>query len=196
MAWFSESVEDISLRKRMAKVSSINLHHEWHKVKNLGQIQKMLPAIIIIRKGNAKNFASWRNKTWKIKRIINIVNSISVADSEFDKNDVSANAFLVSLGIDSLIDSWILDSACSYHMYPNRQWFDTFKTCNAGTMLMGNDARCNVIGPGTIKVRIFERIVKILTNVKYIPDLKKNLISLGHWILWAIVIHPKMKLGK
>jgi hypothetical protein len=44
---------------------------------------------------------------------------------------------------------------------------------------MGNDARSKTIGRGTIKVRMFDKIVKILTNVKYVPDLKKNLISLG-----------------
>jgi hypothetical protein len=64
-------------------------------------------------------------------------------------------------------------------MCPNRMWFDTFKSCNAGTVLMGNDARCKAIGLGTIKVRMFDGIVRILTNVRYVPNLKKNLISLG-----------------
>jgi hypothetical protein len=44
---------------------------------------------------------------------------------------------------------------------------------------MGNDARCKAIGLGTIKVKMFDGIVKIVTNVRYVPDLKKNLISLG-----------------
>jgi hypothetical protein len=61
----------------------------------------------------------------------------------------------------------------------NRMWFDTFKSCNASIVLMGNDARYKAIGLGTIKVRMFDGIVKIFTNVKYVPDLKKNLISLG-----------------
>ena len=42
---------------------------------------------------------------------------------------------------------------------------------------MGNDARCKDIGLGTIKVRIFDGIVRILTNVRYVPGLK--MISLG-----------------
>jgi hypothetical protein len=60
----------------------------------------------------------------------------------------------------------------------NRMWFDRFKSYNVGTVLMGNDARSKAIGRGTIKVRMFDKIVRILTNVKYVPDLKKNLISL------------------
>lgn len=37
-------------------------------------------------------------------------------------------------------DSWILNSACSFHMTPNREWFDTYKSVNCGTVLMGNDS--------------------------------------------------------
>jgi hypothetical protein len=44
---------------------------------------------------------------------------------------------------------------------------------------VGNDARCKAIGIGTIKVRTFDGVVRTLTNVRYVPDLKKNLISLG-----------------
>ena len=58
-------------------------------------------------------------------------------------------------------------------------WFDTFKSCNVGTVLMGNDARCEAIGLGTIRARMFDGIVRILTNVRYVHNLKKNLISLG-----------------
>jgi hypothetical protein len=64
-------------------------------------------------------------------------------------------------------------------MCPNRMWFDTFKSCNMNIVLKGNDARCKAIGIGTIKVRMFDEIVRIFTNVRYVPDLNKNLISLG-----------------
>ncbi|KAK3040178.1 hypothetical protein RJ639_028428 [Escallonia herrerae] len=49
----------------------------------------------------------------------------------------------------------------------------------SSTVLMGNDAVCEVMGIGTIKIKMFDRIVRTLGDVRYIPDLKKNLISLG-----------------
>ena len=64
-------------------------------------------------------------------------------------------------------------------MCPNRNWFDTYKSCDAGTVLMGNDARCKVIGIGTVKIKMFDGVVRILSDVRHIPDLTKNLISLG-----------------
>jgi hypothetical protein len=58
------------------------------------------------------------------------------------------------------------------------QWFETFKSCNVDTVLMGNDTMCKAIGIGTVKVRMFNGVVRTFTNVRYVLDLKKNLISL------------------
>ena len=44
---------------------------------------------------------------------------------------------------------------------------------------MGNDATCPVIGVGTMKIKMFDEIVRVLSNVRHVPDLRKNLISLG-----------------
>ena len=44
---------------------------------------------------------------------------------------------------------------------------------------MGNNAVCKTIGLGTIKVKMFDGIVRTLSEVRHVPDLKKNLISLG-----------------
>ena len=35
-------------------------------------------------------------------------------------------------------------------------------------------------GIGTVRVRMFDGIVRTLTNVKHIPKLEKNLVSLGY----------------
>ncbi|CAM6100140.1 unnamed protein product [Calypogeia fissa] len=85
---------------------------------------------------------------------------------------------------------WILDSACSYHMCPSREMFCSYKS-QVGNVLMGNDHPCQIIGIGTIKIWMFDGIVRTLTNVRHIPDLKRNLISLGaldtHGCKWATV---------
>jgi hypothetical protein len=44
---------------------------------------------------------------------------------------------------------------------------------------MGNDISCKVVGVGSIQIKMFDGTVKILTDVKHIPELRKNLISLG-----------------
>jgi len=43
---------------------------------------------------------------------------------------------------------------------------------------MGNDIVYKTVGIGNIRMRMFDGQVRILTNVRHIPDLKKNLLSL------------------
>ena len=44
---------------------------------------------------------------------------------------------------------------------------------------MGNDAMCKTVGIGNIRVRMFDGQVQTVTNVRHVPDSKKNLLSLG-----------------
>ena len=43
---------------------------------------------------------------------------------------------------------------------------------------MGDDHICRLEGIGTILIRIFDGMVRELKHVRYIPQLKKNLISI------------------
>ena len=77
------------------------------------------------------------------------------------------------------LNEWILDSGCTYHMCPHRDWFTTYEFADCGTILMGNDVSCKAIGIGSIKIKTHDGVVRTLTKVRHIPDSKCNLISLG-----------------
>ena len=53
-----------------------------------------------------------------------------------------------------LFDDWVLDSRCSFHMSPRRDWFDTYESCNGGTVIVGNNAPCMITGIGSMSLRI------------------------------------------
>ena len=72
-----------------------------------------------------------------------------------------------------------MDSACSYHMMTNKDWFDTYRLVNFGYVRMGNDASCRVVGMGNIIVKMFNGVIKTFCDVRHVPGLRKNLISLG-----------------
>ena len=76
-------------------------------------------------------------------------------------------------------DEWILDSGCTYHMCPIREWFFEFQEVDGGVVYMGNDHPCKTAGIGSIKLRNHDGTTRILRDVRYVPKLKKNLISLG-----------------
>ena len=45
--------------------------------------------------------------------------------------------------------------------------------------MLGNNLACKVAGIGTINIRMFDEIERDLKQVRYVPELKRNLISLG-----------------
>ena len=63
-------------------------------------------------------------------------------------------------------------------MCPHKEWFDSYKPCDTGTLLMADDSSAKAIGIGTVKVKIFG-VVRTLANVRHVPRLRRSLISLG-----------------
>ena len=46
-------------------------------------------------------------------------------------------------------------------------------------VLMGNNASCKVASIGIVRIRMFDGVVRTLGEVKHVPNLKRNLISLS-----------------
>ncbi|KAH9685883.1 Integrase catalytic domain-containing protein [Citrus sinensis] len=59
------------------------------------------------------------------------------------------------------------------------EWFTDFRNLESGAVVMGNDQPCRTMGIGTIWFKMYNGMVKELKEVRYVPTLKKNLISMG-----------------
>ena len=44
---------------------------------------------------------------------------------------------------------------------------------------MGDDHPCSIEGIGTVRVKMIDEIVRELKEVRYVPQLKRNFISVG-----------------
>ena len=64
-------------------------------------------------------------------------------------------------------------------MSPNWDWFTTYKIVFEGVVLMGNNASCKIAGVRTIKVKMFDKVARTLSDVRHVPELKRNLILLS-----------------
>nr|GEW03181.1 retrovirus-related Pol polyprotein from transposon TNT 1-94 [Tanacetum cinerariifolium] len=73
----------------------------------------------------------------------------------------------------------IVDSGCTFHVIPHRSWFTTYESFNGGNVYMRNHSICLVIGKGNIQVKMHDGVVRTITGVRHVPDLKRNLISLS-----------------
>ena len=46
-------------------------------------------------------------------------------------------------------------------------------------MFMVNNVSCQTVGMGNIRIKMYDNTIRTLTSVRHVPELKKNLISLG-----------------
>lgn len=76
-------------------------------------------------------------------------------------------------------DKWVIDSGCSYHMTSRREWFVEFSEVAGGQVLLADDRSVSVQGIGSIRINAKGGTVKNLTKVRYVPNLKRNLISVS-----------------
>ncbi|KAK3030465.1 hypothetical protein RJ639_039150 [Escallonia herrerae] len=83
------------------------------------------------------------------------------------------------VSISSSDEGWILNTSFSYHMCPNRDWFVIYRSFDGGKVLMENDVACKMVVIDSIQIRMHYGIVRNLIDVRYVPELRKNLISLG-----------------
>lgn len=64
-------------------------------------------------------------------------------------------------------------------MTPNWEWFSTLSPIEGRVVNMENDSFCNVVGIGNIQFKQHDGTHIPLTEVKYVPEMEKYLISLG-----------------
>ncbi|KAM2496278.1 hypothetical protein ACFX1W_036168 [Malus domestica] len=102
--------------------------------------------------------------------------------SEANVAEVETYVFDFALTTSSSFDcatKWVLDTGCTHHITPHKNWFSSLKEFDGGVVFMGDDNPCTTKGIGTVRLKLHDGMVKELTGVRYVPNLKKNLISLG-----------------
>jgi len=67
----------------------------------------------------------------------------------------------------------------TYHICPNREWFASFEKLDRGLTLFSDGHTCQIEGLYTIRIKLSDRMVRELKNVRYISQLKENLILVG-----------------
>nr|GFC89427.1 zinc finger, CCHC-type [Tanacetum cinerariifolium] len=99
----------------------------------------------------------------------------SSSGSTYDDSKVM---MVMSAQAHALLD-WIMDSECSYHMTPMLGILFDFLECDGGSVQLGDNEECKIRGIGKVRVKLKDMSSFVLHNVRYIPELKRNLISVG-----------------
>ncbi|GJV18496.1 retrotransposon protein, putative, ty1-copia subclass [Tanacetum coccineum] len=113
-----------------------------------------------------------KNNHKKSTCYIKKVDQPSSSGSTYDDSEV-----MMVMSAEALLD-WIMDLGCSYHMTPRLDIFFDFLECDRGSVLLGDNRECKIRGIDKVRVQLRDGSSFVLNNVRYIPELKRNLISL------------------
>ena len=96
------------------------------------------------------------------------------------ENSYEGYCLIVLAGCVASHDEWIFDSACSFHICANRDWFSSYKSLQSGNVVCkGDDNLRAIVAIGSIQIKTHDGMTRTLNNVRHIPDMARNLISLS-----------------
>ncbi|KAK2990145.1 hypothetical protein RJ640_007547 [Escallonia rubra] len=91
----------------------------------------------------------------------------------------SSTALSVESRVDDNSKVWYVDSGASIHCTPHRDCFSDYVHSDYGHVTVGNGYRCSIVGKGKVKIKLSNGGTLILNDVRHIPELPKNLISVS-----------------
>ncbi|GKB46849.1 zinc finger, CCHC-type containing protein [Tanacetum coccineum] len=102
-------------------------------------------------------------------------------DQDSDSSDDEGSAYfgeaLMVVGNDEMTEL-VMDSGGSYHMTHRRDFLYEFKVFDGGSVQLGDNRTCTIKGTGKVKIHLHDGSSFILEDVRYVPGLRRSLISL------------------
>ncbi|KAE8660039.1 hypothetical protein F3Y22_tig00116959pilonHSYRG00493 [Hibiscus syriacus] len=83
------------------------------------------------------------------------------------------------LSVNSLIESWILDSWASFHSTPCQEIMENYVSGDFGKVHLADDETLKIVGKGDIRLKLPNQTTWKLTGLRHIFGLKRNLIYVG-----------------
>ena len=90
--------------------------------------------------------------------------------------DIHGDALLCA--VETITESWIMDSGASFHACHQKEVMQNFRHCT-GKVKLADNKTLDITRVGNVSVKTTLGTNWILKDVKFIPDLKRMLISVG-----------------
>jgi hypothetical protein len=110
-----------------------------------------------------KKFGHYKSECPKLKNKEEGDKKSSSVAGVVEENDEGSDLVLaVTISDSHFYDKWVLDTACTAHMSPKRDWFINYELVNDSSILMGNDVTYKIVGFGAVRIRMHDGTVKRL----------------------------------
>ncbi|KAK3017333.1 hypothetical protein RJ639_005486 [Escallonia herrerae] len=94
-------------------------------------------------------------------------------------NERTYDDLCLSATVDDNSKVWYVDSGASIHCTPHRDCFSNYVHGDYGHVTVGNGYRCSIVGKGKVEIKLSNGGTLVLKDVRHIPELQKNLISVS-----------------
>jgi hypothetical protein len=75
--------------------------------------------------------------------------------------------------------SWVVDSGAYFHITSHKEYFTSYTSGVIGQVRMENSGSSTIVGKGTICIETNTGCRLVLDDVRHIPDIRLNLLSVG-----------------
>ena len=73
----------------------------------------------------------------------------------------------------------MVDLGALLHATPHKKYFQNYTKGSFGFVYLGDDGACEIVGKGTVSIKLANGNTWMLNDVKHVSSLRKNLISTG-----------------
>nr|GEV36617.1 retrovirus-related Pol polyprotein from transposon TNT 1-94 [Tanacetum cinerariifolium] len=151
--------DDLSLSEVCAALYSKELRRKEKRISSSGDAEVLLVRGRSQKKGTDKR---WRSKSRLKTKDSHYKGKIIAKENVTKCNDEELDLSLATSSSRNAFEIWLLDSACSHHITPHREWFSNFEE---------HDEVVYTADETSLTTHDID--------VRYSPKLKKNLISVG-----------------
>ncbi|GJR12950.1 retrovirus-related pol polyprotein from transposon TNT 1-94, partial [Tanacetum coccineum] len=168
--------DDVSLSEVCAALYSKELRRKDKQISSSGDAQVLLVRGRSHKKGTDKR---WRSKSKQRLSKDECAFCHEKAEANVTKcDDEESDLSLVTSSSRNASEIWLLDSACSHHITPHREWFSNFEE-HEEVVYTADETPLITHGIGSVRLQNEDGIIVTLKGVRYSPKLKKNPISVG-----------------
>ncbi|CAL5397431.1 unnamed protein product [Camellia sinensis] len=96
-----------------------------------------------------------------------------------EKEEIVGSSFRYNPEINSTFEyqDWWLDSGTNMHVCFDCGYFKTFQKSSGGSVTLGNGSIAPILGIGDIDLKMTSGKILTLRDVRYVPEVRRNLIS-------------------
>ena len=126
-----------------------------------------------------------KDKNKKSKTEANLTRVLNTqSGSTSQAGGLNADPMVFSFSVTTTIgysgdSEWMLDIRATNYACSSKDWLSSFEKPDECSIVMSDDHLYNMKGVDTVHIKMFDEMVRELKKVRYIPQLKRNLIYVG-----------------